>query len=694
MENQLLRVFAGKRQRPAFTAAMIEGWSLPSWFMKQNDLLNSGYIFGKYQFANVCFRNWTAFSDAKGQPALLIDREGTISFPNLGVSVEIWVNDGWSFITPGKFLQTKQRVDPEFPCVETKGFFKRGSYQSRLFPILGLPNNWLGLELNLEAAGELAFNDLLIALVVRPYDHNGLTAIRGLEYKNKRLIVNYLELLQFETEPKIIFCSHAGLGDVTEYLKLEENKLAATSADGSCTGLIGYSVRPADRTIIKLVIKPDTVKFFPNQRREFSQKWFWESKQRWFNSCALQHHLLKTGSKIDRLYQINLNYLIMFNGRSSDLVDVDNILVLNRLAFHALSRAQLLKALKKVRWDGSLSGSGLTPGKLIYAIYDYYQFAHDLNFIKDNWQTLKRMGYWLLQNQTIFMGEAFSGPTGDPAWICASLKSLGKLAEANGDFEKAQFFHQQSYELWSRILSFLSRRLKADNLYGYRQKLPVKEVIDGLAISYPLCLYQRKERFIQEWLERIMEGSVYHGGVIAPLEFQGIDLELTSRLGVILLREEREYDQVFKLLFKTVSSTGNWPDRVHPTSGCGIGATGHSRQVGRQFLLMLRNMMAMEEGDSLYLLPGIITSKFWADLNIELNNLPTIFGEIALKCQNIGKIVQIEFKASFRKKPRQIGLILNPNDQLLYTDSTVTRDGDYVYLNPDFRIVRFRRDLT
>ncbi|MGE5605934.1 MAG: hypothetical protein ACM3YE_09605, partial [Bacteroidota bacterium] len=236
MRNQLLKVFEGKRQRPAFSTAMIEGWILPSWFIKQSDLLNPGYVLGKYRFANLCFRNWTAFCDDKGQPVLLIDREGTISFPNLGVSVEIWVNDGKSFITPGKFLQTKQTVDPEFPCIETKSSFKYGNYKSRIFPIIDLQNNWIGLELNLYAAGELAFNDFLISLVVRPYDHNGLTAIRQLEYKNKRIRVNYIELLQLEVEPKIIFCSHAGLGDVTDYLKLEENKLAATSSDGSCTG--------------------------------------------------------------------------------------------------------------------------------------------------------------------------------------------------------------------------------------------------------------------------------------------------------------------------------------------------------------------------------------------------------------------------------------------------------------------------
>lgn len=691
MGNQLLKVFEGKRGKPAFSTAMIRGWILPSWFIKQRDLINLGYVFGKYRFANICFRNWTAFCNEKGQPVLLIDKDGTISFPKIGVSVEIWINDGRKFITPGRFLQTKQTATPEFLCVETKGFFKDGVYQSRLFPILGSSNNWTGLELNLYAAGESACNDYLVCLVVRPFDHNGLTAIRQLEYKNKRIKVNFIELLQLETEPKIVFCTHAGLGDVTDFSKFDENKLGVKSTDGSCTGIFGYSVRPADQTGIKIILKPDHLKFHPYQVREFPQKWFWESEQIWKNRYSLQYRMLTTNSKIDQIYRINLNYLIMFSGETSDSVEINNVLVLNRFAFYSQSRSWLLKALKRVRWDGSISAVNLSPGKLIYAIYDYYQFTSELNFVKENWQTLKRMGYWLIQNQSLLRRDADQGPVENPAWICASLKALSKLSEANNDLESHQFFHRQYQALWSRILELFSRRLKEYNIIGNRKKWPVKETVGGLAISYPLCLYRRNERFIREWLDKTLEESTYNGGMISPMEFQGVDLELTARLGAVLLREEREYEVVFKFLMETISSTGNWPDRVHPVFSGGIGVTGHSLEVGCQFLLMLRNIMAMEEGEVLYLLPGIITSKLWTELNIELNHFPTTFGNISLKCQNIGKIVQINFEAFFRKKPRRIRLILNQRDRLVYSDAVVAREGEYADLDPNFKIVRFRR---
>ncbi len=694
MGNQFLKVFEGKRQKPTFSKTMIGGWILPSWFIKQSDLLNPGYVFGKYRFANLCFRNWTAFCNDKGQPVLIIDREGTISFPEIGVSVEIWVNDGKRFITPGKFLQTQQTVNPEFLCIETKSLFKKGIYQSRIFPIEDLHNTYIGLEIGLYASGESAFNDFLMCLVMRPYDHNGLSAIRRLEYKDKRIKVNYIELLQLDIEPKIVFCTHAGLGDVTDYFKLEENKLAVASMDGSCTGLVGYSVRPVDRTKIKLILKPDSVKYFSRQVREFSKGWFWESKQRWFSRCEFQHNMLTTGLKIDQIYHINLNYLVMFNRRPSDLVEIDNILVLNRFAFYDQSRSYLLKSIKKARWDGSLSRNSLPPEKLIYAIYDYYQFSDDLDFVKKNWWILKGMGYWLLHNQTLLRGDIRQERIEDLAWVCAGLKVLSKLGEVNGDYGNCQLFHQQYQILWSLILQTLSRRIKENNYDSFQKKAPVSEAIDSLAISYPLGLYRRNERFIQEWLDQIIAESTFNDGVISPMEFQGVDLELTARLGVVLVREGREYDRIFRFLSETISATGNWPDRVHPVFGGGIGVTGHSPEVGYHFLLMLRNIMVMEEGEDLYLLPGIITSKLWVDLNIELNNFPTTFGKISLKCQNIGKIVQIEFKASFRKKPGQIRLILNKRDRFLYSDSNIMREGDYVYLDSDFKILRFCRERS
>lgn len=688
MSYQLLKSINTKLQRPVFTTAMIEGWLLPSWFIKQSELLSPGCVLGKYQFVNICFRNWTSFCNHKGEPVLLIDKEGTISFPQIGVSVEVWINDGKKFIVPGRFLRTEQTMDPEYLSIETKSVFNKGICNMRFFPIESLGNIiYIGMELDLFVAEEVAFTNFLICLVVRPYDHNGLTAIRSLEYKNKRMKVNHQEIFQLETEPKIVFCTHAGMGDVTECLKFEHNNYTVTSMDGSCTGLIGYGVRPAERIGIKLLFKPGPFKMFSNVK-DFSQIWLFESKKKWINRDIFRHYIITTSTKIDWLFHANLKYLINFNGDVLHPVIYD-ILVLNRFGFFDKSRFYLSKALKKVRWDGSLPKGHMNPEKLIYALGDYYDFSGDFSLIKSNWQIFKRMGYWLLHNQTLPNGDAYLGHNEDLGWICASLKVLSRLSEIVGDLDGYQFFHQQYQELWSRSLGFFSRKAKNNNISG--REIPLSVAIASLAISYPLRLFEKNERFTREWLNRIGESLVFNGGVISPLEFQGVDLELTAHLGNVLLREGWNYDNVFKFLIQTVSSTGCWPDRIHPTFGGGIGDTGHSPQVGCWFLLLLRNIMVMEEGETLYLLPGIFHSKLWTDLNIKLKNFPTTFGEISLTCRSIGEVVEIEFLASFRKKPRRITLVLNKEDRLLYSNSEMVRDGQCIHLGSKLKKIRFRR---
>ncbi len=691
MGRQLLKAFEIKRQKPDFSTGEIGGWLLPSWFIKQSNPLSAGYVFGKYRFANVCYRNWTAFSNEKGEQALLIDREGTISFPKIGVSVEVWINDGETLYTPGRFLQTEQTASPEFLCIETKSRFQNGTCKSRLFPMEGFRDASFGFDLELYATGESAFRNYLILLVVRPFDHNGLTAINRLELKNKRIKLNNIELIQLETEPKIVFCTHAGLGDVTEYFKLERNNLTVTSMDGSCTGLIGYSIRPADQTGIKLFYKPGSFKIFAKQEGDFSKGWFFESKQIWLSRDILQHQMLKITPEIDLIYHNNLNYLKMFNGPSSDLVDVYHILALNRFAFLTQSRACLLKVLKKVRWDGSLPSGSLTPGKLIYALTDYYQFSGDQKLVRDNWQILKRIGFWLVQNQTYLINNLSPECYDNLVWICASFKAIVLLSDVNNDFENYTIFNQHYQELWPQILGFFSRKFKDNTGGSFKKNWPTSQAVAGLCLSYPLRLFQRNERFIREWLNQVIDKSTFNGGVISPLEFQGVDLGLTARLGMALLREGREYDSVFKLLIDTVSPTGSWPDRIHLFSGGGIGFAGHDPEVCCYFLLLLRNIMVMEEGETLYLLPGIFTSKVWKRQNIELRRLPTTFGEISLRLHNISEIAQIEFNACFREKPQQIRLILSAYDRLLYTDSETLRIGEHVELGPDFKIVRLRR---
>jgi hypothetical protein len=691
MDCHLLKTRAGVRQNPHFSTIAIKNWSLPHWFVKQSNPLSPGYVFDCCRFVNLCHRNWTAFYDENGEETLAVDEEGTISFSKLGVSVEIWVNNGNTFFRPGRFLRIEQKAVSNFLCIKTKNFYQNGFFESRIFRMDGINGISMGMEIEFHAKGEHAFGELLLLLVIRPFDHNGLAPINRLEYKNLHLRVNNKELIQFETEPNIVFCTRGGAGDITEYFKLGQNNDVVSSPAGNCTGMIGYLVRPADERVNRVGLKIGPAKLFSNQEVYFSKGWLDENEQKWINRFFHQHRMIKTDLKIDYLYRTNINYLVMFSSDFNEGINVYRILALNRLGFYEKSRAFLITALKKVRWDGSLSSvKGLTPETLVCALKDYYRFSGDQQIIKDYWQVLKRIGFWLIQNKNLDPTNLDPKRDWDLGWTCAALNGLSTTSEICGAFEDGRFFREHFQKLWADILSFFSHRVKGNLQEGFRKGLSVSKIMDCLCLSYPLGLYPSNERFIEELILQV-KTSTYHGGVLSPLEFQGVDLGLTAKLGSVLLREGLRYEPIFKFLSEAVSPTGSWPDRVHPVLKGGIGATGHSPEVCCHFLLLLRNMMVMEEEGILHLLPGILPGFIWHYPNIELRRLPTFFGEISLRCRSLGNIIQIDFSADFRIKPQQIRLKLSTYDRLLYSDAVICQTGKWVALGPDFKMARLRR---
>lgn len=693
MGYHLLKTRAGMRPNPPLSTVTIKNWLLPAWFVKQSNPLSPGYVFDCCRFANLCYRNWTAFCDENGEETLAVDEEGTISFSKLGVSVEIWVKSGNAFFRPGRFFRTQQKAASNFLCIKTKNFFQNGFFESRIFRIDGSNGISMGMEIEFHAKGEYAFSNWLLLLVIRPFDHNGLAPINRMEYKNLHLKVNNKELIQFETEPNIVFCTQGGAGDITEYFKLEQNNDLVSSSAGNCTGMIGYLIRPADDLVNRVGLKIGPSKLFSSQEIYFSKGWLGVNEQKWISRFCYQHRMIKTDLKIDYLYQTNCNYLNMFNSTSNEGVDVYRILALNRLGLYEKSRAFLVAALKKVRWDGSIvSSKGLTPETLVCALKDYYRFSGDQKIIKDYWQVLRRIGFWLIQNKKSVPINLAPSCEWHLGWTCAALNELSKMGEICGAFEDVRFFREHFQELWADILSFFSHRVKGNLQESFCKELSVIKLMDCLCLSFPLGLYPRNERFIEELILQV-KTATYHGGVISPLEFQGVDLGLTAKLGSILLREGLQYEPIFKFLNETVSSTGSWPDRIHPVLKRGIGVTGHSPEVCCHFLLLLRNMMVMEEDGMLHLLPGVLSSFSWHYPNIELRRLPTIFGEISLRCRSVGDIIQIDFSADYRIKPQQIRLKLNAWDRLLYSDSVIGQTGKWVALGPDFKMLRLRRTI-
>jgi hypothetical protein len=75
------------------------------------------------------------------------------------------------------------------------------------------------------------------------------------------------------------------------------------------------------------------------------------------------------------------------------------------------------------------------------------------------------------------------------------------------------------------------------------------------------------------------------------------------------------------------SSTGSWPDAVHPRLGTGCGGAGHSLVAAAELLRVVRRLLVCEEEDGLVLLP--VVPEGWRGQGLEVHGVPTTSGALS-----------------------------------------------------------------
>jgi hypothetical protein len=678
-------------------------WILPTWFENQNNPLKATYSVGEMKFYNQTCRNWTVLGEGKPGNLILIDRWGVIHLPKRGISIEIWFHNGDCLYTPADFPSIAQKNCQDTPGVETQVDFEKGLIKTAIFPLATKTNRFTGLEINFTSRFEDTLKPIAVFLVIRPYDNEGFSGIKRLECKNKVLTADGSSIIIFEKDPKHCFFSNLDQGDVTGYFQTWTDNTRVVSSTGLCTGLVGYSGLPAELTKLKLFITP--------QRKRFQKKLKFDARLNWpgetkclFEENIEDEKLIHTGTRLDELIGVCLSYFEIFNPKTTSPVDQYGILALNRFSHTQKSRIYLKTCLKNLLWQGLFTKGLFSENQILFTVADYCKISGDFKFAETYWPILKQIGYRVgfrretaIRQENDKLNQVSYKPGGTYElnfWACASLKALVNLGQEINRDSEVQIFEEQYFSLWYKLLNSL-----ADAAKGRERKIIPLDVHGGLgggivrnlSASYPLQLWEKGETHIRDSISLTLDQYIYQGGVFSPLDFQGVDLELTARLGQVLVREEIECDQILHFILEAASPTWTWPDRINPLSKKGIGQTGHDPNVMYQVLLFLRSLLVMEEERNLYLLPGVFHNRFWEPLQLKLNRMPTYFGEINLNCQTIGNVIQIDYQPFYRTRPQKICFNINKNYKLLYTDSDVSYHNSLLEISPDFQILRLKR---
>jgi hypothetical protein len=685
--NQLLQLLGVTPVSKKYLNHELRDWVLPYWYEQQNDPFSPAYAVGEAAFRNLSYRSWTTLRAENSRAMLLVDRYGVLYLPKHRLSIELWIHTGEQLYTPNSYHNILQKSGSE-PSIETVCYYKSGSLTVKIKPDVDQRKELIACNISLNNRSEDALKHSAISFVVRPYDYDGLSNIHQMEYKENCLFVNNTRILFFEKEPTHCYFSDGAQGDVTQYFKLGEGnpKLLATD---------GFSGLPAELSGINL--------FFGNKTNHFINMGFSVRNHSVIDVSGCINRI-QTGTDIDQLLAINLNYLKVFCGQWPHLVSISQILALNRFSDGSKSRNYLQECLNRVRWDGSLGSDFLGPEHLILGILDYVKITADYHLLEKNWAILKRTGYAIWHQKVKgflghndFQKDLSSDRNGfyeKYFWLTAALKALEELSQLQGQVSEALVYKEQYQALWLKLKELLGNTIKNSG----SRIIPVNfsggfgaGIIRNLVAAYPLQLWDRGNRYIADSLEYILDKYSYQGGIFSPLDFQGIDLALSVRMGQVLIREGYDYTQLLDFIIAVAGDTWNWPDRIHPLTMKGVGENGHDQEVLYQLLLMIRNIFVLEEGSFLVLLPGIFNSNFWEQPQFTINRLATYFGEISCNCHNIGDLVQIDFWPQYRTKPEKVRIYLQHFFEPVYVDAESKNQDSVLEIDPSFHILRLKR---
>jgi hypothetical protein len=156
--------------------------------------------------------------------------------------------------------------------------------------------------------------------------------------------------------------------------------------------------------------------------------------------------------------------------------------------------------------------------------------------------------------------------------------------------------------------------------------------IGSLAAGYPTQLCAPDDPRLLDCVEFLLQRCFVNGAFYQDMIHSGLNAYLTLHVAQVLLRAgDDRYLALIDSVAELASSTGQWPEAIHPTTGGGCMGDGHHVWASAEWVLMIRNCFVREEGEQLILGAGV--PRRWLDQPdpISYGPAPTDFGPVSVR---------------------------------------------------------------
>jgi hypothetical protein len=685
--SELLRAAAIMHARGLINSQAIQhnlDWVWPYWVECQFNPHNIAFVPRAFSLThiNLTHRNWTAVGLPDSSVTPIVDPRGLLTPFWDSWSVDAWImaDDGRELI-PSQQPHAEQSLDThQGLAVVTKTAVNQLSLKSRAQVIR--EGDQPVLRISYEAQSDVPAS-LIVAL--RPYNPEGVSFIENLEQLPHApgWKVNQSDKVILSAPPKEYRLSRYHEGDIYHRLNsvVVRQKIKCEVGMATAGAIYPIKVNQGQKIDVKIPLREE--KRIPPAVLEKNISWPEITAQ-----CP---RLQIPDERFEKIFNASISTMILhsYNDVYAGPYTYkrfwfrDAVLILNALLCSGLiSRVErhLEKFPQRQRANGyflSQEGEWDSNGEVLWLLKRYCDLTGK-ELTPRLYQSAVKAAKWIIRKRLPdspcrahagLMPAGFSaehlGPNDyyywDNFWSLSGLKSATQLALKHHDNTHTILFEKHAKELEESINVSLDKVQELRNVpvipaSPYRRM--DSGAVGSLVCGYPLELVKSDDERLLSTVQYLFDHCRVDGAFFHDFSHSGINPYLTLHMAQVFLRAgDPRYFGLMTAIADIASSTGNWPEAVHPlTKG---GCMGDSQHVwaAAEWVMMIRNCFVREEGvDSLILCSGIPAAWYRSQSVMKFGPTLTPFGRVSLEIYPAHQGVEISWNAHWHDQAPKISI--------------------------------------
>ena len=250
----------------------------------------------------------------------------------------------------------------------------------------------------------------------------------------------------------------------------------------------------------------------------------------------------------------------------------------------------------------------------------------------------------------------------DDFWAVAGLRAASIMLSDYGNTAQAIAVEKEAQQFYQAIQTSIAK-VNAKNGFDAIPASPYRRMdagaIGSLAAGYPLQLVSPRDPGLLGTMKFLREHCLVHGAFFQDMIHSGLNAYLTVHMAQVLLRaEDPGYLALLDSVAELATSTGQWPEAIHPRTRGGCMGDGQHAWAAAEWVLAVHALFIREEDGELVLCSGIPVRWLKEKGNVSLGPVPTTFGpvSVALEC-NAGQVT-IRWNGLWRNEAPNVRLLL------------------------------------